>query len=269
MKSLLIKIKKIFVMSHYMRFYVNRRLKEKMIFIESKKGEDFAGNIVEITKELLRDEYEGYEIVISCYDKEKKDVVWKIGKSPRIKYVKTASFKYFKMLALAKYLITDTTFPKMYIKKEGQVIINTWHGTPLKKMGRHVENEAYSLGNVQRNLLMADYLIYPNEYMKEKMIDAYMLKDIYQGKILLTGYPRNAIFLQENNKSRRKYIGKKYLYMPTWRGNVGKVDNDQNDVLQNHLKELDELLVKDEVMYVKLHPFVSDKIDFSKFKKVK
>ena len=35
-------------------------------------------------------------------------------------------------------------------------------------MGRDVKNEVYNMGNVMRNLIFSDYLVFPNEYMKEK-----------------------------------------------------------------------------------------------------
>lgn len=35
-------------------------------------------------------------------------------------------------------------------------------------MGRDVENEVYNMGNVMRNLIFSDFLVFPNEYMKEK-----------------------------------------------------------------------------------------------------
>lgn len=76
-----------------------------------------------------------------------------------------ASDDYMRLLASAKYLINDATFPNYWIKKEGQVYINTWHGTPLKAMGRKVHNDVF-FGNVQKNLVNADYLLYPNIFTK-------------------------------------------------------------------------------------------------------
>lgn len=46
---------------------------------------------------------------------------------------------------------------------------------PLKKMGRDNRPEMVTMGNVQRNLLDSDYLVFPNQFMEEKMSGAYML----------------------------------------------------------------------------------------------
>ena len=89
-----------------------------------------------------------------------------------------------RLLASAKYLINDATFPNYWIKKEGQVYINTWHGTPLKAMGRKVHNDVF-FGNVQKNLVNADYLLYPNIFTKDVMIRDYMLENISSNSYIL------------------------------------------------------------------------------------
>ncbi|MBR4555775.1 MAG: CDP-glycerol glycerophosphotransferase family protein [Ruminococcus sp.] len=184
------------------------------------------------------------------------------------------SFKYFRLLAEAGYLITDTSFTTKYIKKKGQVILNTWHGTPLKVMGRDVADSAYSMGNIERNLLFSDYLVYPNEYMKEKMVSAYMLEGVYKGTILNEGYPRNCIFFDKlKARDVRTALGldgkKVYVYMPTWRGNLAKMKTDeQMKLMQKYLSELDGMLDDDEVIITKLHPFMAADLDTSGFRHI-
>lgn len=95
----------------------------------------------------------------------------------------------------------------MVCEKEGQVIANTWHGTPLKKMGKDVGNRAYDMGNVQKSQLMADYLIYPSDYMRDTMASAYFLTDLYKGKILCCGYPRNSIFSAGGGPAAQRAAG--------------------------------------------------------------
>ena len=71
-----------------------------------------------------------------------------------VQKIKTGSKEYRLRLATAKYLFNDTTFPAWFIKREGQVYLNTWHGTPFKMMGRDVWNRAYAIGkNIPRNIL--------------------------------------------------------------------------------------------------------------------
>lgn len=68
-------------------------------------------------------------------------------------------------------------------------------------MGQDNEEERYDMGNIMRNLLMSDYLVFPNLYMEEKMSGAFNLTELYQGTVLHEGYPRNSVFFdQEHGK---------------------------------------------------------------------
>ena len=96
-------------------------------------------------------------------------------------------------------------------------------------MGRDNADEIYSMGNVMRNLLAADYLLFPNTYMEEKMSEAYMLDNLYNGMVIHEGYPRNSIFFSGESgdklKKRLGYEGQQLImYMPTFRGKADKIE---------------------------------------------
>lgn len=57
----------------------------------------------------------------------------KIEGNPQI--VKPKSLKYYYYMARAKYFVNNGNFPDFYNKRKGAVHIQTWHGTPLKKLG--------------------------------------------------------------------------------------------------------------------------------------
>ena len=48
------------------------------------------------------------------------------------------SKQWLELLATAKYLVNNTNFPWYFRKVEGQVYLQTWHGTPLKRLGRDI-----------------------------------------------------------------------------------------------------------------------------------
>ena len=167
--------------SIYYGKHLNSKIKDNHVFIESRSGADLAGNILCITKELYENpEYKHLKLCISAKPFKADDVKAMLNQYgiKKIKFVRAESLRYYKHLSQSKYLVNDTSFPRRFIKKEGQIILNTWHGTPLKNMGRDVENEVYNMGNVMRNLVFSDFLVFPNEYMKEKMVNAYMLKNL-------------------------------------------------------------------------------------------
>ena len=94
----------------------------------------------------------------------------------------------------AKFLFTDADLRPRYVKREGQVLVNTWHGTPQKHMGRKNSADKIGVGTLQRINLLSDYLVFPSKYMAEVIMQDYMIANISPAKILWEGYPRNCIF---------------------------------------------------------------------------
>ena len=275
-KYVLDRAKEAVINTHFVSRYEHARLDERLLLLESKHGDDLAGNIFALLKCLNRDYRGKYKIYLTCAKKNKqrfKSLLSEYG-IEGVKLTDPRTAGYFGLLAKAKYLITDTSFHMRYIKKQGQIILNTWHGTPLKHMGRDVEDSVYSMGNIQRNLLFSDYLLYPNEYMKEKMVSAYMLDGVYKGNILNEGYPRNCVFFDKDKAQEiREQLGFKdkelFVYMPTWRGNLQQIKTeDQLKMLKGYLEELDRKLTDKQVLIAKLHPFVSADLDYSGFKHI-
>ena len=122
-------------MSWYTLFYDRPEIKENWILIDSKNGKDLGSNLLRITEELTNNpSYNKYHVYLSC-NKDKKELIKKMAEQYHLKGIsilRENSFRYIKVIALAKYLFTDTSFPVWYAKKQGQIITNTWHGTPLK-----------------------------------------------------------------------------------------------------------------------------------------
>jgi CDP-glycerol glycerophosphotransferase (TagB/SpsB family)/glycosyltransferase involved in cell wall biosynthesis len=108
----------------------------------------------------------------------------------KINFVQRDTWAYADALLKAKHLINNATFQDWFVKRPGQIYINTWHGTPLKKMGFDTSFPPSQSANVIRNFLMADYLLSPNQHTTKMFTDAYKLNGIYQGTILEGGLPR-------------------------------------------------------------------------------
>lgn len=276
-KKSLLRLRAWLLMSWYILFYNKDRLKDAWILIDSKNGKDLGSNMLRIAEELTHNpDYRKYRIFISC-NKDKKPDVGRMVVQYGLKgvtLIQEGGFRYVKIAALARYLFTDTSFPLWFAKKEGQVITNTWHGTPLKMMGKDVYNRAYDMGNVEKNHMIADYLIYPSDYMKECMVSAYFLDNLYQGKVLCSGYPRNSIFFDRDREAKlRSKLGleskKLYGYMPTWRGVLKHIDEEKNTYqVEYFLEDMDKKFAEDEIFFVRLHPFIGNTIDYSRYKHI-
>ena len=274
-KSKILNFKECAINSMIYREYYEGSIDENLVYLESRDGLDFTGNIFRIVEELSTGKYGDLKIHVHA----KKQVHPKIEKlkkhyNLKIDKIITKEAMATKTLEKAKYIITDSGIRPKYIKKQGQIFINTWHGTPLKLMGFDNIAEEHRIANVQHPLLSSDYLIYPNDYMREKMMNAYMIDRIYPGKILLEGYPRNSVFFDENKRAKFKELlnlkdKEIFIYMPTFRGIfMNRNDEEQKNEVYDYLVEIDEKLNDNQILLVKLHVLNQAQIDFSSFRHI-
>lgn len=266
--------------SKYIEYYETLPIKENIILLESQNATKLSGNMFYLMKYIaVSEKYKDYKVYISSWGRYKKGIT-EILNNYNIKNVKItiyASDEYVRLLATAKYLFNDATFPFYFIKKEGQVYLNTWHGTPLKTMGKSVHNDTL-FGNIQKNMIVSDYLLYTNEFSKEVFIRDYMLENISRNSYVMAGYPRNEIFFDEGRRNRvREDLNlqekRVYAYMPTWRGTMSNVGSSkERTYLMYFFYELDRRLTDDEVLYVNLHPIAThakDDVTLKPFKHIK
>lgn len=265
---------------YYYRCYEKLKLDDNAILLCAQQGKNIDGNIFYILKELQKDKYKNYKIYVAVDKAHEKEFDKKFINYNFTNYelVNITSKKYFKILASAKYLFNDTSFLWYFVKKEGQVYFNTWHGTPFKTLGKSIKDDFHLIGNVQRNFLMSDYLLYPSEFMRDVMLDDYMINNIATDtKVVLGGYPRNEIFFDKERASELKNqlnLNDKQIiaYMPTWRGSFGqlnKTSEDQINIINKQLKQIDKKLTNNQIMYVNFHPFLKDKVNISGYKHIK
>jgi CDP-glycerol glycerophosphotransferase len=138
------------------------------------------------------------------------------------------SAAWYRALATSKYLVNNANFPAYFRKREGQIYLQTWHGTPLKMIGQDIRNDRTSSTyqqTMKREADYWDYLISPSAYCTEIFPKAFDTK----AKVLELGYPRNDtlknVSTETRNEIRRK-LGvtdpkrKLVLYAPTWRDNA-------------------------------------------------
>ena len=263
---------------NYTKFYDTLALKENTILIESYSGSSISGNGYQVLLGILEDtKLDNYTIYIAT-QKGKQEEIANFLKQKGITrpvLVVTHSKQYVKCLATCKYLINNSTYPSYFIKKQGQIYYNSWHGTPLKTLGRSIASSPNEIGNTQRNFFMADYLLYPNTFTFEHMKEDYMLDNFYKGKYILSGYPRNGAFYDDKMKTRIKeeldILDQEIIcYMPTWRGTLDSKNNQEQYItIMFYLYKLDKALDDSKVMYVKLHNYVASNIDFKVFKHIK
>lgn len=148
------------------------------------------------------------------------------------------SREWYRLLHTAEFLVNNNNFPFYFRKNPSQKYIQTWHGTPLKRIGRDVTSSQLSLPYIKlmdREAHSWDYLLAQNSYAEEVLPRAFG----YEGAVLALGYPRNDALVGEKAARRRTAVRaalglredqQAVLYAPTWRDNV-RTSNNQYDLV--------------------------------------
>ena len=255
--------------------YYEKDIEDKTILI-SGLGRNVRGSMQYLLNELnSRDEFKDYKIYVRTNHKRTDEIVKGYIEKNGWKRTRTVNRKLSEKMESCKYLITESYFPYIWIKKPGQVMIDIWHGTPLKRLGvLKSGDKCHRTAVQQKNFLSADYLLYPNEFTRDVMWDSYRITSLIKAKALMLGYPRTAGILQitdEEADDLRKQLAPNgehiYAYMPTFRGNL----NDEEAVRREAviLDYLDERLRDDQILYVNLHHHIKGGLDYGKYKHIK
>lgn len=245
-------------------------LKAHHVLLESHHGSAFGGNPYHLAAHLVSNpEYRHLHLIMVGPPEQAQ---WLRQRLPtaNMTTVKPGSLRYAYHLATSKWLISDVTFPLYFNRRTSQKYLNTWHGTPLKTLGRDSEsNVGLHLVNIQRNFLHTSFIIAPNPHTEEVLLNAYCLKGIYAGHMLHTGYPRNDPLIRSRKPASS---GHHAVYMPTWRGSLSDRQSDsqqQLTELTELLDDLDRQLPDSTTLWVKLHPMVVGRISLDRFRRIK
>ncbi|MCW7538932.1 XcbB/CpsF family capsular polysaccharide biosynthesis protein [Aquabacterium sp. A7-Y] len=201
----------------------------QVVLYESFHGASLSCNPFAIFKHLLGNPaYPGLRHVWVLNEKDRVPEEY----LPRrdVVFVERDSDLYRKYLATAKYLINNVTFPPYFIRRKEQEYLNTWHGTPIKSLGRYMRGGFMEWKNSARNFLQATHLLVPNDHTGEALIDHYDIAGLFRGELIRDAYPRVDLTLtasEEKKRALRTRLGlgdgvPVVLYAPTWRGSQGK-----------------------------------------------
>jgi CDP-glycerol glycerophosphotransferase len=206
------------------------------IMYESSHGESISCNPLQMCRRLLDDpRFDSWTHVWVLNSKDR--IPPELAGRKNVIFASRHSDLYLRYLSTATHLINNNTFPSYFIRREGQKYLNTWHGTPLKTLGRDIKNGFMDHRNAARNFLHATHMIAQNEFTAECLIEKYDVRGIFAGKLAVTGYPRidatvDASEQQKLELRRRLGIedGKQVvLYAPTWRGSLGSLKTSSID----------------------------------------
>ena len=248
----------------YKHVLTKKPVNERKIVFESFLGKNYSDSPKYIYEYLLNSQKDYQYIWI--FNKTGKD----IPGNP--KQVKRFSLAYYYHLATAKYWVSNARLPLHMKKREETVYLQTWHGTPLKKLANDMDevsmpgtNTVKYKRNFTREARKWDYLVSPNAYSTEIFRRAFQ----FENKMLDVGYPRNDLLYTHNNE---QYIAtlkdklhiplnkKVILYAPTWRDDEFYEKGKYKFNLRLDLMKMKELLGDEYVVALRLHYLIAENI---------
>ncbi|WP_338703738.1 CDP-glycerol glycerophosphotransferase family protein [Streptomyces sp. Q6] len=188
---------------------------------------------------------------------------------PTARALRVHSPEYYEAMARSRYIVGNTHFPKWLERRPGQQIVQTWHGTPLKRIGFDFDNEHFAstayLEDLDRERRQWSMLLSPNSFSTPILRRAFR----YEGDLVEAGYPRNDVLLSPDRAKRAAEVrerlglpeGKKViLYAPTWREDKQRHRGGFLLDLRIELDAAERALGEDHVLLVRPHAHVAEPV---------
>jgi CDP-glycerol glycerophosphotransferase len=135
----------------------------------------------------------------------------------------------------ADLVVANTHTEVEWARSPGTTYLQTWHGTPLKRIHRDVLwAPPGRLDRLDEDVARWDLLLSPNSASTPRLRAAFG----FDGPIAETGYPRNDLLVGSAGDPVREVVRKELgigdhvtavLYAPTWRDNERFTDGDRSD----------------------------------------
>ena len=263
----------------YHKYYKKYKVDDKTILFETFNGRTYGCSPKAIYEKMIEmKEFKDYTFVWSFVDPSKHEV----KENKNLIIVKHDSPDYYKYLSISKYWIVNSIVEEAITKKDNQVYVQCWHGTPLKRLRCDIEVDGSVLNTVEeirkRNDIDAkrfDYFISPSKFCTEKFTSAFNLKNLGLEDIIIEeGYPRNDSLFHYTEKDVKR-IKDKYnipkdkkviFYLPTFRDNQHESGVGYTYNLGIDFDSLKKKFGDKYVILFSPHYFVAKQVDVSKYK---
>lgn len=262
--------------------FMFNKVDDKTLIFESFMGKMYTDSPKAIYEYMQNDpKYADYKYVWAFKDVAAKEPLFKNFKNTTL--VKYRSKEYYKQYNQAKYFVSNSRIPDEIRKKKNQIYVQTWHGTPLKRLGFDLDfdkqNALNSIKDIrykyESDAIRYDYMISPSKFCTEKLTSAFNLKALKKDHIIIEkGYPRNDRLFKSNEQEvfelKQRFnipINKKViLYAPTWRDNQHETGIGYTYSLGIDFDKFKSTLSDQYVIIFRTHYFVSNSFDFDKYK---
>lgn len=212
----------------YAEYLTSRPLLADTVLFESFHADSVGCHPLAIFEQMLSDtRFDGFTYVWVI--KPGGEVPAVLQGKREVVVVERQSDAYLRYLATAQWLVNNVSFPAFFTRRSGQRYLNTWHGTPIKTLGKDMKPNHLQHSNVARNFLQATHLTSPCRWTTDVLLDRYDVRDLFEGKVAEVGSARVDRSLRsspEDIQLLRARLGVNaeqpvVLYAPTWRGLQG------------------------------------------------
>lgn len=188
---------------------------DKLILFNSFAGRKYDDSPKAIYEEMRKDpRFTGYRLVWAFHEPDK----FRVEGAEKIK---TDGFLYFRTALAARVWVTNSSVERgLYFKGKNTFYLNTWHGSPIKKMGSDIASDNQSFrakGKTHINIMNTQSYFEADIFSK--------CFGIPRKHFIEVGLPRNdalANYTEEDREQIRRKLGlpankKVILYCPTFR----------------------------------------------------
>lgn len=254
------------------------KIDDKLVYFQTFSGRGYSDSPKAMYEYMLTaPEYKDFRFVWSFKEPEKYSYLLQNERTEIVKFRTRADNK---ALRKAKYWISNYRMLDHQYPRKGQIYLQCWHGTPLKRLGYDIaesDNAMNSLaeikGKYRTDAKKFAYLLSPSPFATEKFATAWNLNNTGQKyKILEEGYPRNDRLINtkpEEREAVRKQLGvdgkKVILYAPTWRDNQHTSGEGYTYKTEVDFDRLQRELGRDYVILFRAHYLVANSFDFGKY----
>lgn len=214
----------------YYRRQLARPLERRTIFYEAFAGAGIVCNPQAVFHALLDDpaRNDWKHVWTIASDELREQLRYDYREHANVRFVAHRSREYYRAVATSSHLVNNVSFGPMVRVRNEQRYLNTWHGTPLKRMGRDSGATEAELANTIANFRSADVFLSTGDYMTQVMYrDAFGLTDDeIAARVLASGQPRVDVQFDPAAPDRTRSLlarlgrpvdGRQVVfYAPTW-----------------------------------------------------
>ena len=248
----------------YEHIFLKKPVEAKWILFECFFGKSYGDNPKGIYEYVAKNLGPEYRLIWSMEKPGKSSIPFEH------KTVRRGSLRYAYYVARCKFFVFNTKQPGWMKKRDEQVFLETWHGTPLKRLAFDMEDNFSAAPGYKKQIYGLtrkwDYLVSANAFSTERFRSCFM----YNGKMLEYGYPRNDILHRPDREELAASIRKKLnipadkktiLYAPTWRDDEFYEAGQYKFTLKLDLPKMKAALGDEYVILLRTHYYIADRLD--------